>query len=462
MQQNATRANGMTASERRAAVSLAGIFSLRMLGLFMIYPVFSLYAQKLEGVTPALIGMALGVYGLSQAVFQIPFGMLSDRVGRKPVITGGLIIFALGSVAAAVSHTIHGVILGRMLQGAGAVGSTILATAADLTRDEHRTKALGIIGITIGFSFALALVLGPVINTWIGVPGIFWLTALLALCGIGVLFTVVPTPVRTFLHRDTEPVPALFKRVLSDGQLLRLDFGILVLHLILTASFVALPLALRDATGLDPAHQSYLYLPVLLVAVLAMVPFIIIAEKRQKMKPVFLGAIVALCAAELMLLEWHASLVGVSIALTVFFTAFTLMEATLPSLISKVAPPDCKGTAMGIYSSSQFLGIFIGGAAGGWLYGRFGIQGVFGFSALAALIWFLAAVSMKSPSYLASQLLHVGKMGEKDASSLAGRLMQVPGVAEAVVVAEEGIAYLKVNKQLLDAAALSEFSTSEG
>ena len=462
-QRVAVAAQRMTAAESRAAFSLAGIFSLRMLGLFMIYPVFSVYAERLRDATPTTIGLALGAYGLTQAIFQIPFGMISDRLGRKSVIATGLVIFAIGSVVAALSHSIQGVILGRILQGGGAVGSTILALAADLTREEHRTKAMAVIGMTIGFSFALAVVLGPILGTWVGVSGIFWLTAVLALGGIAVLMFTVPQPAHPRLHRDTEPVPALFKRVLTDGQLLRLDFGILILHLILTASFVALPLALapRHGAGLDVHHQWYLYLPVLLVSVVAMVPFIILAEKRHHMKGVFLGAVAALGVAELLLMEWHASLVAVAAALIVFFTAFTLMEATLPSLISKVAPPDSKGTAMGVYSSSQFLGIFIGGTAGGWLYGHGGLAEVFGFTAAAALVWLLVVATMQQPRYLNSYLLNVGEIDEVQAGRLAQRLGVVRGVAQVVVVASEGVAYLKVDSETLDEAALREFSATQ-
>ncbi len=438
---------------------LSVIFAMRMMGLFMIYPVFTVYAERLRGVTPLTIGLALGGYGLSQAIFQIPFGMLSDRIGRKPVITFGLLIFTMGSAIAAMSDSIHGVIFGRILQGAGAVGSTILAMIADLTREEHRTKAMAMLGMTIGASFALALVLGPVLNGWIGVHGIFWLTGGLALTGEVVLITVVPRPAEMRLHRDAEPVPALFKKVLTDGQLLRLDFAVLALHAILTASFVALPIALRDASGLDVQHQWYLYLPVLVVSVIAMAPFIILAEKHRKIKPVFLGAILALAGAELTLMEWHYSMVTAIVALIVFFAAFTLMEASLPSLISKMVPPDGKGTAMGVYSSSQFLGIFIGGTIGGWLYGRHGVAGVFGFTTLMALVWFLFAVTMKTPRFLTSYLLNVGRLDEAQAQGLVARLTQVRGVAEAVVIAGEGIAYLKVDSKILDEEALAAFST---
>ncbi len=245
----------MTATERRAAFWLAGVFSLRMLGLFMILPVFALYAEHLRGNTPALAGLAIGIYGFSQALFQIPFGFLSDHYGRKRMIYIGLLIFAAGSMVAALADSIHGVILGRALQGGGAVSAAVMALAADLTREEHRIKVMAMIGITIGLSFAGSMILGPVLNSWIGVPGIFWLTSLFALLGIAVVRFQVPDPVSSRVHRDAEPVASQFGRVLLDGQLLRLNFGIFTLHLLLTATFVAVPLALRDA-GL-PSNQNW-------------------------------------------------------------------------------------------------------------------------------------------------------------------------------------------------------------
>lgn len=444
----------MTRTERRAAYSLAGIFSLRMLGLFMIYPVFTIYAKELRGATPLTIGLALGAYGLSQAIFQIPFGMLSDRVGRKSMITLGLVIFAAGSVVAAMSGSIEGVILGRILQGAGAVGSVILALGADLTREEQRTKAMAVIGMSIGLSFALAVVIGPILNGWIGVSGIFWLTAVLAIIGISVIQFVVPRPIHSRLHRDTEAVPALFKRVLTDAELLRLDAGIFSLHAMLTASFLALPLIFSEIAGIGIRHQWYIYLPVLMVGVLLMVPLIIIGEKYRRMKPIFLGAIVALGLAQLSIVAWHHSLFALVVTLSVFFGAFTLMEASLPSLISKAAPAGSKGTAMGVYSSSQFLGIFVGGTVGGWVYGHFGLDGVFLFTALIAVIWLAIASGMADPSYFSSRLLSFGQMGEVEAARLAESLRQVAGVVDAVVVAEDGVAYLKVDRHYLDEDAL--------
>ncbi|HRF62312.1 MAG TPA: MFS transporter [Candidatus Competibacter sp.] len=445
----------MTATERRAAFWLAGVFSLRMLGLFMILPVFALYAEHLRGNTPALSGLAIGIYGFSQALFQIPFGFLSDHYGRKRIIYIGLLIFAAGSMVAALADSIYGVILGRALQGGGAVSAAVMALAADLTREEHRIKVMATIGITIGLSFAASMILGPVLNSWIGVPGIFWLTSLFALLGIAVVRFQVPDPVSSRVHRDAEPVASQFGRVLLDGQLLRLNFGIFTLHLLLTATFVAVPLALRDA-GLPSNQHWEIYLLALLFSMAAMVPLIIVAEKYRQLKAVFVGAILTLAATEFGLLNLHDTVLEIAALLLVFFSAFNLLEATLPSLIAKMAPPDAKGTAMGVYSSSQFLGAFAGGAMGGWLRGLLGLKGVFAFTTFGAIAWLLVAWNMANPRYLSSYLLNVGDLDEVEAQLLASRLSEVQGVAEAVVVAAEGVAYLKVDRHVLDEIALRE------
>jgi len=451
----------MTPVERQVAAWLAGVFSLRMLGLFMILPVFALYAEHLNGSTPALAGLAIGIYGASQAVFQIPYGLLSDRFGRKRVIYAGLVIFAAGSVLAAVSGSIWGVIAGRLLQGAGAISAAVMALAADLTREEHRTKVMATIGVSIGISFAVSMVAGPVLNSLIGVSGIFWLTALLAFGGIAVVRFLVPDPQDERLHRDTQPVPAQFMRVLRDPQLLRLDFGIFALHLILTATFVAVPHALKDLAGLPPARHWEIYLPTMVLGMGLMVPFVIIGEKRRKLKQVFLGAVGLLTLAELALIGFHAGFWSVGVAMLMFFTAFNLLEATLPSLVAKMAPPDAKGTAMGVYASTQFLGAFCGGAIGGWLNGHFGLSAVFQMAALVGLLWLAVASTMKNPRYLSSYLLNVGPQADEAAAArLALTLTGIRGVAEAVVIADDGVAYLKVDRHALDEAALLAHSVT--
>lgn len=394
---NPEETEGISKSELGAAFSLGGIFSLRMLGLFMILPVFSLYASHLTGNTPLLTGIAIGAYGLTQAFLQVPFGMLSDRVGRKTIIILGLLIFAGGSVVAAISTSIYGVIAGRALQGAGAIAAVLMALLADLTRTKQRTKAMAILGMSIGAAFVLALLLGPILNACIGVPGIFWLTAGLALCGIAITVFIVPNPVERHFHSSAEPVPAMFGRVIRDSQLLRLDFGIFTLHMLITSSFTVLPLVLRDAVAFDPARHWQLYLPVLLLSVAAMVPFIILAEKKGLMKDIFLGAIILLALSELGLALFHQRLFIIALLLFLFFTSFNLLEATLPSLVSRMTTPETKGTALGVYSSSQFLGAFIGGGVGGWMLGVFGPAGVFASCASMALLWSIFAAGMKLP-----------------------------------------------------------------
>ena len=445
---------GMSREEFRAALSLSSVYALRMLGLFMILPVFALYAGDLEGVTPTLTGLAIGIYGLTQAALQIPAGLLSDRIGRKPVIIGGLLIFALGSVVAALADSMLVVILGRALQGAGAIAAAIMALAADLTREQHRIKAMALIGMSIGLSFALALVLGPVLNDWVGVPGIFAITAVLALGGILVVGFVVPRPVVSRPHRVAEAIPEQFGGVLRQTQLLRLDFGILMLHAILTASFVVLPLILRDQAGVAASTHWKIYLPVLVCSVLAMLPLIIMAERKGRVRPVFLSAIALLIAAELGLFFLPVTLYSVVFMMFVFFTAFNLLEAMLPSLISRIAPADCRGTAMGFYSSSQFFGAFLGGALGGVLHQYAGTHAVFLCSAVGAALWLLLALSMSRPEKLSSYIYKIDGAEPEAAEQLAQRLLALAGVAEAVVVAEEGVAYLKVDKRVFDEASL--------
>lgn len=382
--------------ERQAAVSIAGIFALRMFGLFMIYPVFAVYAQRLPDATPARVGLALGIYGLAQALFQMPLGLLSDRVGRKPVIAGGLLVFALGSVLAANAHSVGGIALGRFLQGMGAVGSAMLALAADLTREEHRTKAMALIGMTIGLAFAAALAAGPAINGWIGVPGMFWLTALLAGVALLLLFSAVPQPVVSEVHAESEAVPALVWRVLRDPVLLRLDFGILAQHAILTAMFLGVPLVLKGA-GIGANREWQLYLPALILSVVFMVPLIIQAERHGRMRPIMLGAVAAVGMAQAGFMLHTGGWWLPAAALALFFTAFNFLEAALPSLISRLAPRQAKGTAMGVYSSSQFLGIFLGGVLGGWCQEHFGLSGVFGFSLAMTFFWFAVSWKVEAP-----------------------------------------------------------------
>lgn len=446
----------MTAFEHRSAFSLAGIFAFRLLGLFIVLPLLAIYAGRLHGVTPMLLGISMGIYGLTQALLQMPFGMLSDRFGRKPIITLGLLMFALGSIVAALSTNIYGLILGRALQGAGAIGSTLLALLADLTREEHRSKAMAVVGMIIGLSFSVALLLGPFLEQFIGIKGLFWLTTFLAGCGLFVLYFIVPNPKQSIFHRDTEPEPEQLISILKNRELLRLDLGIFLLHAILTASFVAIPVLLRDKAHIPVSQQWEIYLVVLLSAFAMMIPAIIVAEKKY-LKPVFLSAIGCIALAELGLFFNH-QIFYVTICLSLFLGAFSVLEALLPSLVAKVAPAAHKGSAMGIYSSAQFFGIFAGGLFGGRLYGSHATSGVFLGSCLLACIWFIVAKTMQQPRLISTYMIKIGPRCQGNSQSICDQLLDIHGVLEATVTDDDGIAYLKVDKRLLDFTLLHKFS----
>ena len=373
--------------ELRAALALALIFFLRMLGLFLLLPVFALAAQDLEGSTPMLVGVAIGGYGLTQALLQIPFGTLSDRYGRKPTITAGLLIFMAGSAIAACSSSIAGVIAGRALQGAGAISAAVMALAADLTGERSRTLAMALIGMSIGAAFAAAFVFGPMVHHAAGLSGMFWTSGALALAALVVLHRLVPDPPRSPHHDDCEAEPAQLRQVLADPGLLQLDFGIFCLQMILTATFVAVPLALRDEAGLAAARHWQVYLPVLVASVLLILPWLRRADRGAGSRRPFLAFIGLIATAELGLWLGHDSLPVLIAVLLLFFTAFNFLEANLPALVSRAAPPMQRGTALGVYSTSQFLGTFLGGVAGGWLYGHLRYAGVFLFGATVAALW---------------------------------------------------------------------------
>ncbi len=389
----------MTLTERKAVFSLSTILSLRMFGLFMVLPLFALYASHLPGATPFLIGLAMGIYGLTQAILQIPLGALSDHFGRKKIIAVGLCIFALGSAVAALSHSIWGLLLGRALQGAGAVGSTLIALLADLTRSNQRTKAMAIVGITIGMSFALAMVTGPIVAAWIQINTIFWLAVLFSVIAIIMLYTVVPTPDATFQPIKSESNLQQFSALLKHPGLIHLNSGIFLLHFIFTASFVVIPISLQTLAGLYGNQQWTLYLPTLIVAFLISLACIRVAEKKHQIRYFFIGGILVLAIAEFLLWIFAHNLLLSALSLLLFFSAFSLLEAFLPSLVSRTAPAHRKGTALGIYSCSQFLGIFAGGTVGGGLYSAFGPTQVYVFCAIIAILWSAIAFNMKNPQY---------------------------------------------------------------
>ena len=385
----------MSRQEKRAGISLAAVFALRMLGLFLILPVFAIYARTLpSGNDMALVGVALGAYGLTQACLQIAYGAASDRFGRKPVIVFGLLLFAAGSFVAAAAGDIYLVIAGRVLQGAGAISAAVTALAADLTREQHLTKVMAMIGSSIGLMFAVSMVGAPLFYTLVGMPGIFMMTGLLALLAIFVVLRVVPAAPAV----PRQPTWQSFVEVLGHRQLLRLNFGVFALHLMLTAMWVLLPGELIHIGGLPVAEHWKVYLPALLLSFVVIVPAIIFAERRGHMKLIFNAAIVLLLIVQAGFGLFAGGLYALAFWLMLFFVAFNILEAAQPSLISRIAPAHAKGAALGVYNTTQALGLFLGGVVGGLLAKYAGAGAVWLAGALLALLWLLLGLTMSMPS----------------------------------------------------------------
>ena len=442
---------GMTPIEIRSSLSLASIYGLRMLGMFLILPIFAIYAEGLPGNPTAFqVGLALGAYGLTQALFQLPFGMLSDRYGRKNMIYIGLLLFALGSFVSGYSDDINIIILGRAIQGAGAISAAITALVADLTRDEHRTKAMAMIGATIGITFALSLMGAPVLNRLIGVPGIFMLTGILSLTAILVVRFIVPTPLTLNTSKASKKATPSFKSILKNTQLSRLNFGIFALHAAQMAMFIVVPLALATSGGLDVNQHWKVYLPVLLSSFIFMVPVIIVAEKFNRSKLVFVSSIFLMLIAQVMFGILINVFWGLVASLFVYFVAFNVLEASLPSLISKIAPPSAKGTAIGVYNTCQSLGVFFGGLLGGFLADRGGSFSVFSFCAVLMTLWISFALSMKAPPAIKTLMFTIKNKSllknPKQLTLIELKLKKIKGVRDVMILLEESKIMLKVNK----------------
>lgn len=434
--------------EKRSIAALASVYGLRMFGLFLILPVLAIYAEQLDGASPMLMGIALGVYGITQAVFQIPFGMLSDKFGRKPVIVAGLIIFIIGSLVAASASSIGGVIIGRALQGAGAIAAVVLALTSDLTRENQRTKAMAFIGMTIGLSFLLALIAGPTLEFIMGVKGMFLLTAVLAVAAIALIIKVVPTPVQT-LNLEVRAIPSKMFELLRNPHLIRLDLGIFILHFVLTAMFVVVPIILLES--LEVQDHWRVYVPALLASIVFMVPMIILSAKKHLLMRVFLAAISILLFAQCLLMWRPLGVMGMTMCLFFFFWGFNLLEAMLPSLISRIAPAASKGSAMGVYNTFQFLGVFFGGFIGGTVYGAFDVTAVFVICGILLMVWVWLVYTAPEFTLLDSLVVKVNAANNTDYKQ---KLEEVDGVEEVIILEGESTAYLKVDKKQLDQTAL--------
>ncbi len=440
---------GLNTIEKKAAFSLAAVFGLRMLGLFMILPIFAIYGTQLTGYSPIWLGLAIGAYGLTQAMLQIPMGILSDKYGRKPIILIGLVIFCLGSIVAAMSETIYGVVLGRAIQGMGAIASAVLALAADLSREEQRPKVMATIGMFIGLSFTLAMVFGPIVAEAFGLSGLFWFTALLTLLAMLMIQFMVPQSVHKAPRGDNIALPKQLKNLIKHPQLSRLNWGVFILHMALTACFVTLPTQFVNH-GLALEKHWQLYLPTLLGSFVFMVPFMIFAIKKQYEKQMFTFSVALLTLSLVVMWSGNNSFWLLITAVVMFFIAFNYLEATMPSILSRLAPAGVKGSVMGIYSSSQFLGAFTGGLLGGVIADNFGENSIFLIMAAFSLLWGLAAISMKPLKKSTSYSFSTNITCEQEANDIAEKLINMPGVIEATLMHTEAVAYLKIDEKSAD------------
>ena len=445
----------MNSLEKRAILGVGGIFALRMIGLFMIVPVFSVYGENYAHATPFLIGLAVGIYGLGQAIFQIPMSLAADKFPRKPIIFLGLVLFAVGGIIAANATDIYQVIIGRALAGSGAVSAVLMALLADVTREEMRTKAMATMGLTIGTSIMLAFAFGPLLVGSLGISGLFWLTSGFAILAMMLLF-FVPTPLRVLKHNlDNKSIGQQLATVLKIGDLNRLHMSVFALHLTMTAIFVILPHQLNEVMGLSVRQQGMIYLPLLFVGFAVAIPFIIIAEKKRKMRHVFLAAI-ALMAIALTLLAFGSQIsVGIILGLLLYFMGFNVLEATIPSWISKRAPVANKATAMGLNSSSQFFGAFVGGAMGGLLLNQPNLL-AWGILAAVMAVALILIIPIADPPYLSSTTVTIPK--NIDIQDWSRQMLAVDGVDELVVMAKEKVAYLKLDKAQLTDISRQELS----
>ena len=450
-----------TAIERRAVFGLSAIYGLRMFGLFLILPVLAIYANQFEGSTPLLVGLTLGAYGIAQAFLQIPFGLLSDKYGRKRIITIGLCLFIVGSLVAGFSTDIYWMIFGRVLQGSGAIAAAVLALTADLTRENQRAKAMAIIGISIGTSFMLAFIAASPLVSLFGFSGLFFMTAGLAVLAIVALWLYVPNQVPR-PSRDVKFVASDFANLLKHQHLMRLNYGIFVLHCVLTAMFVVIPLLLSDRLALASTEHWKVYVPVMLASIVFMAPLVIASANKARLMRVFLTAIILLMISQVILfISALDNVYSVALCLLVFFVGFNALEAMLPSLVTRVAPAAMKGTAVGIYNTFQFSGVFIGGALGGFLMGEGGPNGVFMFCGLLLVSWVAMVIFAPRIALFDTHMVKLLSMSHnqsKENNSRYDNLLALDGVKDVTIIDEENVAYLKVDKAKFDTNALSDLN----
>lgn len=450
--------SSFNAAERRAALGLSLVYVTRMMGLFLLLPVISVLGSDLSGATPILIGLAIGIYGLFQALLQIPFGFASDRFGRKPVIVAGILIFITGSIIAAFADTIWGIVVGRAMQGAGAISAVVMALAADLTRDSQRTKIMAVIGSSIGVSFILSIVLGPLMMTRFNLQQIFFCVAALGVLSLVTILFLVPVPGVSGKDRSvaviTSDLPAMFR----NRELLKLDFSIFFLHLIITATFVSIPLRLIEV-GMNVDVHWKLYLIGALGSLLVLVPLVFLNERKLSTSTTMLICVVGLALAEVLLGFMNSEMFIVVTGLIAFFGFLSVLEAMLPSLVSRIAPASGRGTALGVYSTSQFIGAFFGGVIGGVMIEHTGMASTHFMLAAVCLLWIPVVSGIRETEKLGNRRFTIKSEMLKSVSArkdMSESLLKVQGVKEVTLFPSESAAYLKVDRNLLDISKLDE------
>ena len=435
-------------SDFKTAIKLAMVYSLNLLGMFLLLPVMIVYATKLDGGNVALAGFAFGCYGLMRLIMQLPLGMLSDGIGRKKIIYFGLGLFAIGSLVCGLAHSIEALIIGRLIQGSGAVGAVVTALVADVTSEKNRTKVMAIIGVAIGVSFSVSLVVSPILANVIGVNGIFYLIAIMSLIAMFIIAKMIPNPIN--ITQQQKLNFSKLREVIKNTQLLRLNFGVFSLHFTQMSLFVALPLFLASKAHLDKLNQWYIYLPAVIIGFIAMIPFIVIAEKRGKLKLVMLIAISFILITQLLLMFGFTNIFVIISILSLYFIGFNILEASLPSLISKITTIDSKGTALGMHSTCQSLGLFLGGSVGGYLYQHYGMCFVYLECAIVLLIWLILSFSMRIPKAVKTVIKAIPSYWHNNVPLLVEELHKVNGIDEIFANENENMIYFKVSQLFWD------------
>ena len=439
--------------ERRVTISVGTLFGVRMLGLFMVLPVLANSVESLDDYSPLMLGLVIGAYGLTQAILQIPLGLLSDRLGRQTIILFGLTVFVIGSIVAAFADSMLDLLIGRALQGMGAIASTLMALVTDLTIEDNRSKAMAIIGGSIGFAFLLAMMVGPIVTIYLGLSGVFWMTALLGLLGICITIFFMPKISNPARNREADADIQQISALLRDRTLTRLNIGIFALHFALMAAFLVIPSILGKELSINTRDLPLAYLGLLGGGFFLMLPAMIWAEKHSKQKLVLLVAISVMAGATF-ILGIQRTIVLTPILLLVFFAAFNLLEAALPSWLSKSCPVGNRGTAMGIYSTSQFLGSFFGGLIGGWTLQYLGVDALFYLVGSIIFIWWLTSLSLQSPRPLKTLVLGVGELKHQEFIKIVSN---ITGVKDILLVQDENLAYVQVDRSQADMSSLQPY-----